>query len=155
VFGGGSGLANRFVDRVRQREGLSYGAGSGLRVGGRDRAASWQAYAIAAAPNIAKVETALREELARLFSEGVTAKELDDARAGLLQQRLLARADNGNVASAWLNYLDLDRTFAFSQQTEDRIRALTVASVNAAVQRHLDPARMTVFVAGDPATGAH
>jgi zinc protease len=66
----------------------------------------------------------------------------------------VARTDDGNVAGAWTHYLDLGRTFAFSAQTESRIRAATREQVNAAIRRYLDPARLSVFVAGDPTKGA-
>jgi len=51
--------------------------------------------------------------------------------------------------------MDLGRTFAFSRQLEDRVRALTVAQLNDAVRRYLDPARLTIVIAGDAGKGAH
>jgi len=155
VFGGGSGLSNRLIDRVRQREGLSYGAGAWLAVSSRDRASSWQMYALVAPQNVARLEQAMREEIDRLLKDGLTEKEIADAREGLLQQRLLARSEDGTLAAAWSEYLDLGRTFtSFSAPFEERIRALTAAEVNAAVRRHLNPARMTAVIAGDAAKGA-
>jgi zinc protease len=67
----------------------------------------------------------------------------------------MGRSADGTVASAWTSYLDLGRTFtSYSLAFEDRIRSLTPAEVNAAVRRHVDPAKMTVVVAGDAAKGA-
>ncbi len=37
ILGGGSGLANRLMVRLRQKDGLSYGVGSGVAVGSRER----------------------------------------------------------------------------------------------------------------------
>ena len=95
------------------------------------------------------MEAAFREELERLRKEGVTEVELDNAKSGALQQRLQNRAQDGAVAAGWAAYLHLDRTFAFGKAFEDRISALTVADVNAALRRHLDPAKVTVAKAGD------
>ncbi|GAB4469052.1 MAG: pitrilysin family protein [Burkholderiaceae bacterium] len=153
VFGGGPGLANRLIDRVRQREGISYGAGSALLVGSRDRAGAWQIAGLVAPQNAARFEQAVREEIARMLKDGFTKKELEDAKNGLLQERQLNRAQDGVVAQTWVGYLDVGRTFAFSKQLEDRIRALTPSDVAAAVRRHIDPARLTVVVAGDAKKG--
>jgi zinc protease len=153
AFGGGSGLANRLIDRLRQKDGLSYGAGSTLLVGSRDRAAAYQLGAIVAPQNVQRVEQAAREEIERLVKDGLTAKEVDDARNGLLQERLLNRTRDGTLAAAWTNNLDLGRSFAFSKAVEERLRALSVADVNAAVRRRLDPARFTVVIAGDAKKG--
>jgi zinc protease len=153
IFGGGSGLANRLTDRVRQRDGLSYGIGSNLNINGLDRAGSFGIFAIAAPQNMAKVEAAIREELERSVRDGFTAKEIEDARNGLLQQRVLARSEDPTLAANWVNNLDLDRSFQFSKAVEARLRSLTVAEVNAAWRRHIDPAKMTVAIGGDPAKG--
>jgi len=153
VFGGGPGLSNRLVDRVRQRDGISYGAGSALLVNSRDRAGAWQIAGLVAPQNAARFEQAVREEVERMLKGGFTAKELEDAKNGLLQERLLNRSQDGVVAQTWVGYLDVDRTFAFSKRLEDRIRTLTPADVAAAVRRHIDPARMTVVIAGDAKKG--
>jgi len=155
VFGGGSGLSNRLIERVRQRDGLSYGAGSGLLVGSRDRAAGWQMAGLVAPQNVARFEQAVREELDRMLKDGLTEKEIADARNGLLQERMVNRSNDGIVASTWTAYLDLGRTFtSYSLAFDERIRSLTAAEVNAALRRHLDPAKMTVVIAGDAAKGA-
>jgi zinc protease len=154
IIGGGSGMHSRLVDRVRQKDGLSYGIGSGLLVGGRDRAAAWAIGAIAAPQNVDKVEVAAREELERLRKDGFDKTEIEDARRGALEERRTARSDDGTVAAAWVSNLDLGRSFAFSRQLEDKVRALTVAQVNDAVRRYLDPARLTVVIAGDAKKGA-
>ncbi len=155
VFGGGSGLSNRLINRVRQKDGLSYGAWSALSVGSRDRAASWHVGGLVAPQNVARFEQAVREEIDRMLTEGLTEKEIADARNGLLQERLLGRSADGTIASVWTSYLDLDRSFtSYSLALEDRIRALTPAEVNAALRRHIDPAKMTVVIAGDAAKGA-
>jgi zinc protease len=155
VFGGGSGLSSRLVDRVRQRDGISYGAGSGLLVGSRDRASGWQIAGLVAPQNAARFEQAVREEIDRMLKDGLTENEIADAKNGMLQQRLLARSSDGTVASTWTEYLDLGRSFtSYSLAFDERIKGLTAAEVNAALRRHLDPAKMTVVIAGDAAKGA-
>jgi zinc protease len=66
----------------------------------------------------------------------------------------MARSDDGTLAAGWVANLDLDRTFAFSRKLEEQVRALTVSQLNDTVRRFLDPARLTVVVAGDAKKGA-
>ena len=98
---------------------------------------------------MAKVEAAFREELARALKDGFTEAELASAKSGALQQRVQTRAQDGALAGGWTFYLHLGRTFAFSKAFEDRLQALTVADVNAALRKHLDPAKVTIVKAGD------
>jgi len=154
ILGGGSGLHNRLVDRVRQKDGLSYGIGSSLLVGGRDRAAAWAIGAIAAPQNVDRVETEVREEIDRLLRDGFDPAEVESARRGMLQERLLARSEDGAVAGAWVSNLYLGRTFAFSGQLEDKLRTLTAQQMTQTLRRYLDPAKLTVVIAGDAKKGA-
>jgi len=148
IFGDG-GLKSRLMDRIRQKDGLSYGGGSSLYVGDIDRAANFSISAIAAPQNLPKLEAAVREELAKAVKEGFTAAEVAGAKSGLLQQRLQNRSKDNVVAGAWTNFLYLDRTFDWSKQHEQKLQRLTVEQVNAAFRRHVDPSRLAVVVAGD------
>jgi zinc protease len=149
ILGGGAGFESRFMTRIRQKEGLSYSVGSDLSVGSLDRAGVWSAYAIAAPANIAKVEIAFKEELARALKDGFTDAELASAKSGILQKRTQSRAQDGTVAGAWVAYLFLGRTFAWSKQFEDKLMALKPADVVAALRKYIDPAKVTVVKAGD------
>jgi zinc protease len=149
ILGGGAGFDSRLTARIRQKDGLSYGVGSELSVGALDRAGAWSAEAIAAPGNIAKVEAAFKEEIARALKDGFTDAELASAKSGILQMRAQTRAQDGALASGWVGNLFLGRTFAYSKQFEERIVALKTAEVSAALRKHLDPARMTIVKAGD------
>jgi len=149
ILGGGAGLDSRLGARIRQKDGLSYGAGSDLSVGSTDRAGSWSAYAIAAPQNVAKVEAAFKEEVARAIKDGFTEAELANAKSGIIQMRTQNRSQDATVAAAWVSNLNLGRTWAFSKQLDERILALKVADVNAALGKYVDPAKITVVKAGD------
>ena len=85
------------------------------------------------------------------MKDGFSAEELARAKSGLLQQRMQTRAQDGALAQGWNNYVYLGRTFAWSKEFEDKIAALTIDQVNAAFRKVIDPAKMTVVVAGDNA----
>jgi zinc protease len=149
IVGGGAGFDSRLTNRIRQKEGLSYGVGSELAVPSQDRAAAWSAYAIAAPANIDKVQVAFKEEVARALKDGFTDAEVANAKSGILQSRAQARAQDGTLAAAWVGNLHLGRTFAWSKQFEDRIVALKPAEVVAALRKYIDLNKVTVVKAGD------
>jgi zinc protease len=154
IFGGGAGLSNRVIERLRQKDGISYGAGTGLILGSRYKLSTWSLGALTAPQNAIKAEQAIREEIERARRDGFTAKELEDAKKGTLQERATNRAQDNVLANAWTANMDLGRTFAFSKQFEDRLRAVTVDQVNAAFRKYIDAARMTFVIAGDAKKGA-
>ncbi len=149
ILGGGAGFDSRLAARIRQRDGLSYSVGSDLSVGALDRASSFSVFAIAAPGNVAKVEAALKEEIARALKEGFTDAEVASAKSGTIQMRVQNRAQDAGLAAAWVANLHIGRTFAFSKQFEDKIMALKPADVVAALRKHIDPAKLTIVRAGD------
>lgn len=150
IFGGG-GMRSRLMDRIRQKEGLSYGGGSNLVAGDLDRAGMFAISAIAAPQNLAKVDAAVREELLRVLKDGFTTAELAGARSGLMQQRIQNRADDGALAAGWTSYMYRGRTFEWSADFERRLVAVTLPQLNAAFRKAIDPAKMSVVMAGDKA----
>jgi zinc protease len=145
----GQGGTSRLWVRIREKEGLSYDVGTGVRWNPHEPNSRWVSSAIFAPQNQAKVEAAWREELQRATREGFTQTELDEAKSALLNFRRLSRAQDDVVAAQAANNLHLARRFAFAQQIDERIGAATLADVNAAWRRHFDLARVAVGWGGD------
>jgi len=146
---GGGALRSRLADRIRQKEGLSYGVGSQLDVPRRDPAGMWLAYAMSAPQNTAKVEAVLREELQRAVNEGFTEAELAEAKKGWLQGEEVSRTSDDALAGALSEYLTLDRTLAFDGAVEDQVRKLTLAQVNDTMREFIKPSAVSFISAGD------
>ncbi len=151
---GGGALRSRLADRIRQKEGLSYGVGSQLSVPSRDPAGMWLAFAISAPQNTVKVEAALREELDKAIKDGFTEAELVDAKKAWLQSQQVGRTGDAGLASRLSNYLSFERTMAFDKDLEAKVSALTVAQVNDALRANLKPEAISVVKAGDFAKAA-
>ncbi len=149
MFGGGAGLNARLARRIRSKEGLSYGVGTSLSVSDQDKRGVFAASATAAPTNIAKLESIFMEELQLARKDGFTAEELANAKSGLLTSRQQSRAQDGNLASAWVDRLHRDRTFAEAAEFDAKYRAATLAEVNAAFTKFIDPAKITIIKAGD------
>ena len=145
----GQGDNSRLWQRVRQREGLSYGVGSGIGWSSIDDNSFFTLNAIYAPQNAARVETALREELARSLADGFSAAELESARSGLLAARRLGRAQDAAVAERLAANLYLHRRFALAQQVDEAIAALTLAQINAAWRKYIAPQRLVWGLGGD------
>ncbi|MDB5907856.1 MAG: pseudouridine synthase [Massilia sp.] len=148
IFGEG-GLKSRLMDRIRQKDGLSYGGSSQLMAGDLDRAGMFGIGAIAAPQNLRKLDVAVREELARALKGGFTAAELAGAKSGLMQQRLQNRAEDSVVAAGWAAYLYRGKTYEWSKQFEQKLAAVTLPQLNAAFRKAIDPAKLSVVLAGD------
>jgi zinc protease len=146
---GGGALRSRLADRIRQKEGLSYGVGSQLSVPSRDPAGVWVAYAMSAPQNTAKVEAALREELALALKNGFSEAELTEAKKGWRQGQEVARTDDAALAEHLSGYLTKDRTMAYDKQLEANVGALSASQVNDALRQFIDPAKLSVVSAGD------
>ncbi|MFZ4528972.1 MAG: M16 family metallopeptidase [Undibacterium curvum] len=146
---GGAGMNSRIMERIRQKDGLSYGGGSSLSVGEIDPVGSFAISATAAPQNLEKLEIAIQEELKRALKDGFTAEELAKAKSGMLQQRAQGRTTDGALTAGWTNHLELKRNWAWSQAMDDKIKNLTLEQVNAAFRQYVNPARMSTFIAAD------
>ncbi len=153
ILGGGF-LNSRLAVRIRQKEGISYGVGSQLRADSLDEQANFITFAIYAPQNVARLEAAFKEEVEKLVKEGVTEEELKGAIAGYLQSRQVSRAQDGELSRRLSSLLFLNRTLEWDADMEKKISSLTVEQVNAALRKYIDPARITIFKAGDFAKSA-
>jgi zinc protease len=148
ILGGGT-LSSRLGDRIRQKEGLSYGVTSSFSASSQDRRASFTISAIVNPRNIARLQQCALEELDRLLRDGVTIEELNRAREGYLQAVKVARANDAALAGRLDNLRHLDRTMAWESDLEKQITALSPEQVDAALKRSIDPKKLVIVSAGD------
>ena len=146
---GDSGLDSRLMQRVRQKEGLSYGIGTQLAVDDIDRIASFSISASAAPQNLGKVAASVKDELTRIAQTGFTPQEVAKAQSGLAEERGQDRASDAVLVSTLLQRLPTGRTFIWSQQLDERLAKLTPAEVNAAFRKYIQADQLTVIIARD------
>jgi zinc protease len=145
----GGGGNSRLWKRIRETDGLSYSVNSQIAWNNFEPNSSWMASAIFAPQNRAKVEAALREEIARVLKDGFGAQELDEGRNGLLNFRRLSRAQDDVLASQLASNLYLGRTFEISARVDAALAALTPEQVNLALRKYLKPEAIDMVFAGD------
>jgi zinc protease len=148
IFGGG-GLESRLSERVRQKEGLTYGIGASLNAGYWGNAGSFAIQASYAPDKRERVIAVVQEEIARMSSEGVTAAELARAKKDILEGRKQSRADLGGLAGSLTGMAERGETWAASQARDDKLAAVTVEQANAAWRKHIDAKNFIISTAGD------
>ncbi len=148
ILGAGT-LSSRLGNRIRQKDGLSYGVSSSLAASSEYERAGLTITAICNPQNMSHLEQDVQEELARLLREGVTEEELSKAKEGYLQARKVALASDIAVAGQLSGLRHVGRTMAFEAALEKKIEALTPAQVQSALQKHIDPKKLVIVSAGD------
>jgi len=148
ILGGGF-LNSRLAVRIRQKDGLSYGVGSGFSAQALDSAAMIQVYAIYNPENVVRLESAFGEEIGRWVKEGVTPDELDKAKQAWLQGRLQSRSRDAELVNRLSQQTFQNRTMAFDRSLEDRVAGLTVDQVNSTIRKYVNPAKFSAVKAGD------
>lgn len=145
----GGGGDSRLWNRIREKDGLSYSVYSSMQWNAEEPHSRWTAAANFAPQNRDKVLAAFHEEILRARKEGFSQAEFEAGKRGLLSFRRLSRAQDARLASGWASNLYLQRTFALSAQVDQALENLTLAQVNEALRRYIQPGQFVLGVAGD------
>ena len=151
IFGGGF-LNSRVATRLRQQDGISYGAGAQVSIDSDpdDKNSNLIIYAIYAPMNAEKVQIGFKEELERFIVDGITQEELDSALNGWIQGQTVSRAKDNELSSLINNNLYFDRDMSFQAALESQVSALTVEKVNAVIKKYFKSLdQWTVVNGGD------
>jgi zinc protease len=146
---GGGGFVSRLLTRLRQKDGLSYFAFSAFQLRPLDAAGGFFAGGALNPENAKKGMAAMREEIAKLVSGGITPDELTGAKQGLQQGFDRNLSNDPFVLNMLQDGLYLDRKMEYWAKQNAAIAAATVDQVNAAIKRHLKPEAMITITAGD------
>ncbi len=147
IFGGSTN--SRLWNRIRQKDGLSYGIGTGLRASSFEPNSSIVINAIFAPENLPRLRGGVQEEIERVLRDGFNAPEVADAKRALLQERRLARSQDATLAATLLEQAYVGRTFAYSGEVDRTIEALTAEQVTDAFRRRVKADAFAFVFAGD------
>jgi zinc protease len=148
IFGGG-GLESRLSERVRQKEGLTYGIGASLSASYWGDAGNFAIQASYAPDKRERVIAVVREEVERMGRDGVTPAELARAKKDILEGRKQGRADPGALAGGLTSLAERGETWAAAQKRDEALAAVTVEQANAAWRKHIQPRGFIISTAGD------
>ena len=147
LFGGDAG--SRVSKRLREQDGLTYGASAGLSAGRREANAAITIRAIHAPGVLPRVESALEEELAIALRDGFTDTELDAVRGAWAQRRRQALSDEETVASLLASNLYWNDTMKRWTDLDEKIRTTSLDAVNAALRKYVQPDQALIIGAGE------
>jgi len=139
-------IGGRLGDSIRERQGMAYYVGSALEANIGEGPLFVRAGVNPA--NVDRAIASIDQELARIRSEGLTEKELDDSRRYLLGSMPRALETNNGIA----NFLQTSEFFGLGPDYDVRLPellgAVTLEATNAAAVSAVDPARATIVIAG-------
>ncbi|MBF2709762.1 M16 family metallopeptidase [Flavobacterium soyangense] len=146
---GGGFLSSRIPHRLRETEGMSYGAGSFISGSGIDKTGDWGVYAFFNPSFKKKLDKALKEEIQKALDKGFTKEEFDAAVKSWLQQRQATLGKDEFLARQLREYLDQNKSFKEYSDYENKVKALDVNKVNAAMKKYFDLQKFILIYAGD------
>jgi zinc protease len=146
---GAAPLASRLSNRVRGKEGLSYGVGSQVGASSTDKAGRFMIFAITNPKNMAKVDKAIKEEVEKFLKGGPTSEELSEGKRAYLEKLKVERSSDGALARQLGDYLFAGRTYRFAAEREKKVKALTAADVEEVFKRYVAPDKLVIVEAGD------
>jgi zinc protease len=145
----GEPITSRISDRIRNREGLSYGANARITVPAEGDAAMLSG-TVSLNPGVGpKVEASFVDELKNVYEKGFTAAEVDGAKKAWLDSRMVGRSTDAALLNLLVSHEQINRPLQWDADLETKIAALTADQVNAAFRRHIDPANLSIVKAGD------
>jgi|HubBroStandDraft_1064217.scaffolds.fasta_scaffold00042_85 zinc protease len=146
---GSGGLKSRIADRLRQKDGISYGAGSGLSLDPYEANSTLVLSAIYAPQNLPKLKADIADVLTTLLQDGVTEQELAEAKSGLLQNWSVGRTQDAPLSTQLANQMKIGRTMNFVEARETKVQAASMEDVNRALRKYIALDRLVQIYAGD------
>ena len=145
----GAGGTGRLWDRIREKEGLSYGVGASLSGGQYEANSDWQFFAITAPQNADRLKVAFDEEVARARRDGFSADELKRAKDAIAAGSRLARAQDASLGGLLESFIERGKTPMYFAELDALRAQITLDEVNAAFRKYVVPEKMVFGVAGD------
>ncbi len=147
LLGGGS-FESRLTDEVRKKRGLTYGVYSYLA--SRDLASIYAGGVSSANASIAEAIEVIREEWAKLATDGATQEEVDDAKTYLTGAYPLRFDGNGTIANIMVSMQTWGLPVEYIGTRNQRVEAVTLEDVNRVASELLDPEGLHFVVVGQP-----
>ncbi|MBS1935749.1 MAG: insulinase family protein, partial [Bacteroidetes bacterium] len=149
MLGGGAFLSSRIPQRLRESEGMSYGAGSYLSFNYKYPASTWGVYAIFNPLYKNRLDSALHEEIAKAIQSGFKEEEYKKSQASWLQQRKTELGFDQSLASRLASYMSQGKDLNFYADYEEMAKKTTLEQVNAALRKYISEDKITLIYAGD------
>ncbi|GGE94838.1 zinc protease [Chishuiella changwenlii] len=150
MLGSGGFLSARLPMRLREKEGISYGAGSYISIPTdvKTDVASWSYYAFLNPTKRDAVEKAVKEEISLAIKDGFTADELKTNIVSWKNGRTTSLGTDNTLLSLSNNYLLNGISFDDYDKLEKQIDALKVSDVNNVLKKYISLDKLTSVYTG-------
>ena len=149
LLGGGAFLSSRIPQRLREKEGMSYGAGSFMNANYKFNVSSWGVYAFFNPLYKGRLDSALRQEIDKARTAGFTKDELQKSVNSWLEQNKTSLGENAFLANQIRTYMRDERSLDDFTNLENKIKALNLEAVNNALRKYFDPQKLIMIYGGD------
>lgn len=150
IMGSGGFITARIPVRLREKDGISYGAGSSLSISQdrKNNAAKWSYYAFFNPTKRNEVEKAVKEEITLALSQGFTQQELTDNINSWKVSRKTSLGNDVTLLNISTSHLLNDMSFDHYNTLESKIEKLTLKEVNDVFKKYIDLQKLTSIYAG-------
>jgi zinc protease len=145
---GGGGFESRLMQEVREKRGLTYGIGTFLVP--KDLSEMVLGSLSSSNNTIAQAISVIRDEWARMATEGVTPEELAAAKTYLTGEYPLRFDGNAEIAKIMVGMQMIDLPSDYVVNRNDYIEAVTLEHINRVAAELLDPEGLHFVVVGQP-----
>ncbi len=145
----GQSAKSRLMNRLRQKDGLSYGAGAMFQADDQDSRAGLMGFAMCATQNAVKAQDAMREEFRKWIAEGVTDEELEEGTKSYALKFENSLANDRFVVRELVSGLEIGRTLQYQAGVVEKIQNLTTGDIQGVLTKHLAGAVFVEIKAGD------
>lgn len=145
----GESMKSRLSQRLREKEGLSYDAGSSLDVNRHDSAGGMIMHAICATDKADFTLKALQQEYQRWIEKGVTEQELQECKQSFRLYFNNVIANDGLVLQTLASMIDVNRTFGYYTQMLDAMDKLQTEDIYKVLEIFISKEPVAIVKAGD------
>lgn len=149
LLGGGAFLSSRIPQRLRENEGMSYGAGTFINSNYRFDVTNWGLYAAFNPLYKGRLDSAMRQEIDKALTGGFTKDELEKSKNAWLEGNRTSLGMNDFLARQIRWYIRDGRDLTEFTDFETKVKGLTLESVNAALRKYFDKSKLVMVYAGD------
>ena len=147
VLGGGS-FESRLMNEVREKRGLTYGVNSYLAA--RDLSETYLGSVRSANDRIGEAIEVIRAEWAKAAAEGLTEKEVQDAKTYITGAYPLRFDGNGPIANILVGMQQINLPIDYIATRNDKVEAVTVQDIKRVAGYLLKPDALHFVVVGQP-----
>lgn len=145
---GGSGFGSRLTEEIREKRGLTYGIYTGLM--NMDHVSAISLGTSTKNASVKEMLDLITAEWGRMQKDGITEKELADARSYLIGSVPLSLTSTDKISAFLVSLQTEGYGPDFLDKREAALKAAKLSDIKTLAGRLLDPARFTTVLVGNP-----